>query len=256
MDSLTRELTHLGLTEKEAAVYTAALQLGPSPVQEISKMAKVNRATTYVMIESLQARGLLTSTLKDKKRIFIAEPPDRLISLMRLQKKELEEKEEELLKVLPKLNALFNRSGEKPEVRYLEGLEGLAMLRRSFEELQGETVQIVGYDAFTKVMEPEETIKHREVMKKKRAAIRAIHVTTRSREELAAHFKETLGEVLDFRVVHPKEFPFKVEGEITVRADKIHMFTYAVTPLAIEIRSSVLADALRGLFELAWRGAK
>ncbi len=256
MDQLTRELTHLGLSEKEAAVYVAALQLGPSPVQEISKHAKVNRATTYVMIETLILRGLISSTQKDKKRIFIAEAPDRLLAIMRLQKKELEEKESELAKVLPKLNALFNRSGEKPEVRYLEGREGLEMLRRHFEELQGETVQIIGYDAFTKVMEHETTHKHRQVLKKKRAPIRAILVSTRSRADLDPQFQETLGEVFEYRVVHPKDFPFKVEGEVTIRADKIHMFTYAVTPLAVEIRSSVLADALRGMFELAWKAAK
>ncbi|MEK9131020.1 MAG: helix-turn-helix domain-containing protein, partial [Patescibacteria group bacterium] len=128
MVSLSRELMHLGLSEKEAAVYLAALQLGPVPVQDIAKLSKVNRATTYVMIESLKKRGLIGSTQKDKKHIFIAEAPDRLMSLIRLQKKELEEQETEMTKLLPKLNAVFNRSGEKPDVRYFEGLEGLESL--------------------------------------------------------------------------------------------------------------------------------
>ena len=44
------------LSEKEAAVYLAALQLGWVPVQDIAKLSKVNRATTYVMIESLKKR--------------------------------------------------------------------------------------------------------------------------------------------------------------------------------------------------------
>ncbi|MEK7105308.1 MAG: helix-turn-helix domain-containing protein [Patescibacteria group bacterium] len=255
MDSLSRELMHLGLSEKEAAVYVAALQLGPVPVQDIAKQSKVNRATTYVMIESLEKRGLISSTIKDKKRIFIAEAPDRLLSLIRLQKKELEEQENEMAHLLPKLNALFNRSGEKPEVRYLEGVEGLEMLRREFEKLNGETIQIVGYDAFTKAMDHEPTIEHRETLRKKRSLIRAIHVTERSRADLATQF-EDLGDVLDFRVVHPKDFPFKVQGEITVREDVIDLFTYTASPLAIEVRSAILADTLRGLFELAWKGAK
>src|SRR3989339_2265497 len=123
METLVRELTHLGLTEKEAAVYVAALQLGPAAVQEISDRAQVNRATTYVMIDSLSARGLLSSTEKDGRRIFMAESPERLLVLLRLQKKEMEAKEEELIQVLPKLNAFFNRAAEKPEVRYLEGHE-------------------------------------------------------------------------------------------------------------------------------------
>lgn len=252
MDALQRELMHLGLSEKEAAVYVAALEIGPSVVQEISKQAKVNRATTYVMIESLEKRGLISSTQKDKKRIFIAEAPDRLLAIMRLQKKELEEKEVELTKLLPKLNAVFNRSGEKPDVRYFEGIEGLEALRRGFEDLKGETIQIIGYDAFTKVIEYESTKEHREKLTKEEANIRAIIVSVQSREQL----KEQFWHDFDFRVIHPKDFSFKVEGEITVRADHVHMFTYAMSPIAIEVHSLVLADTYRALFELAWKSAK
>ena len=243
---------HLGLSEKEAAVYVAALQLGPAPVQDIAKLSKVNRATTYVMIESLEKRGLISSTQKDKKRIFIAEAPDRLLALLRLQKKELEEQESELTKMLPKLNAIFNRSGEKPEVRYFEGSEGLETLRRGYEGLKGETVQIIGYDAFTQVIEYDATKQHREKLTKEQAPIRAIIVSKQTRDQL----KDQFWTGFDFRVIHPKDFAFHVEGEVTVRADYIHMFTYAMGPLAIEIHSTVLADTLRGLFELAWKAAK
>lgn len=256
MDHLSRELIHLGLSEKEAAVYTAALQLGPAPVQDIAELSQVNRATTYVMIEMLEKRGLISSSQKDNKRIFIAEAPERLLSLLRVQKKELEEQEQELVQLLPKLNALFNRAGEKPEVRYLEGPEGLEMLRRGFEGLEGETVQMIGYDAFVKSMAFDETVQHRETLKKKEAPIRALLITERSREELAPQFLETLGAGFDFRLVSPSAFPFSVQGEVTVRADKIDLFTYAATPLAIEIRSSMLADVLRALFEVAWNGVK
>ncbi len=252
MDSLSRELMHLGLSEKEAAVYVAALQLGPTPVQDIAKQSKVNRATTYVMIESLEKRGLISSTQKDKKRIFIAEAPDRLLSLLRLQKKELEEQESELTKMLPKLNAIFNRSGEKPEIRYMEGPEGLESLRREFEELKGETVQIIGYDAFTKTVDFDDSIKHRETLKKKKATARVLYVTSQSREQIAA----TLWDGLDFHVVSPKLFPFKVEGEITIRGEHVYMFTYTLGPLAVDVRSPILADTLRAMFELAWKSTK
>ena len=77
MDQLIAELTHLGLGEKEALVYLAALELGPAPVQDISHKAKVNRATTYVMIESLSTRGLISTFVKGKKRYYSAESPDR-----------------------------------------------------------------------------------------------------------------------------------------------------------------------------------
>ena len=82
MDELKKELEHLGLSEKESRVYLAALELGPSPVQDISHKAHVNRATTYVMIEALSARGLLSTFQKGKKRFYAAESPDRLLTIV------------------------------------------------------------------------------------------------------------------------------------------------------------------------------
>ncbi len=113
-------------------------------------------------------------------------------------------------------------------------------------------MQIIGYDSFVKTVETEGTVSHRDEMKKKAVPIRAILVTERSVEELKKHFLETIGESFQFKVVSPNDFPFKVEGEITIRADYVHMFTYALKPLTIEIRSSVLADTYRALFEVAW----
>lgn len=252
MDTLARDLRNLGLTEKEAAVYVAALQLGPVSAHEIADRALVNRATTYLMIESLERRGLVSSIQKDKKRIYLAETPERLMALLQLQKKELEEQESEMVKLLPKLNALYNQFGEKPEVRYFEGLQGLEILRRRFEQLSGETVQIIGYDAFVRANEFEATREHRERLTHEDASVRALIISERTREDLQSQFWSGF----DFRLVPPSAFPFAVEGEITVRADYLHMFTYASRPITIEIHSRVLADTMRAMFELAWKGVK
>ena len=76
-ENLIHELSHVGLSDKEAAVYLAAMELGPAVVQDIAKKAEVNRATTYVMIESLASRGMMSTFVKGKKRYFAAEPPER-----------------------------------------------------------------------------------------------------------------------------------------------------------------------------------
>jgi len=78
MKALLRELEKLGLSDKEAAVYLASLELGPSPVQVISRKAEVNRATTYVMIEVLLQKGLMSTFDKGKKTMYTAEKPERL----------------------------------------------------------------------------------------------------------------------------------------------------------------------------------
>ena len=146
MDEILRELVRLGFSEKEAAVYVASLEFGSATVQDISHLSKVNRATTYVTIDALTRRGLMSTFVKGKKRYYRAETPERLLSLIRVQRKELEEQESAFKNVLPMLFALFNVKGEKPQIRYLEGVEGLQTVRELFRNLEGEFVQIVPFD--------------------------------------------------------------------------------------------------------------
>ena len=61
IDELKNGLKELGFSEKESEVYLAMLELGPAAVQDIAKKAGVNRSTTYVMIESLKRRGLIST---------------------------------------------------------------------------------------------------------------------------------------------------------------------------------------------------
>jgi sugar-specific transcriptional regulator TrmB len=75
MNDLIKELRHFGLSDKEAAVYLASLNLGPASVQDLSHKSKVNRATTYVVIESLTTQGLMSTFVKDKKRYFALAAP-------------------------------------------------------------------------------------------------------------------------------------------------------------------------------------
>ena len=89
---LERDLQEIGLNEKEAKVYLAALELGQSVVQDIAKKAGVNRATTYFVIEGLMKMGLMSSFHKGKKQYFVAADPDRLIRVVEQEKGSIERK--------------------------------------------------------------------------------------------------------------------------------------------------------------------
>jgi len=237
----------MGLSEKEARIYVAALQLGPAPIQEIAEHAQVNRPNAYVLIEALSERGLISTTVQENKRLFIAEAPDRLLLLLQLQRQELENRERKLSELLPKLAAVFHNKWQKPEIRYLDGPMGLSALRTEFEHLEGDIVQIIGYDAFRAAVNFPATQEHREELARQFVPTRAIFVT----KEKDATFDLWGG--FEWRVVSPEQFAFPVEGEITIRDDHIYFFSYAKGPLAVDVRSKVLADTLRALFEIAWK---
>ena len=64
---LKEQLEKIGLAEKEAKVFLASLELGSSAAQKIAKKAEINRATTYVIIEKLMKKGLMSSVEKGKR---------------------------------------------------------------------------------------------------------------------------------------------------------------------------------------------
>jgi sugar-specific transcriptional regulator TrmB len=250
MDELMNELKHLGLAEKEASVYLASLELGPAAVQDISHKSKINRATTYVMIESLSARGLMSTFVRGKKRFYAPENPERLMSILRIQQKELEEKEKEFEKTLPMLFALYNAEGAKPQIRYLEGPEGLKTVRQTFERMEGEFVQIISHDdalASKELNEGRET--HIQNLRNERSPHRVLAVMDNPNPTVVAEMG-----VGEWRIIPSKDFC--IHGDITVRGNHVFLFSYRTSVLAVIIVSKEIADAVRALFNLAWKGAE
>jgi sugar-specific transcriptional regulator TrmB len=68
-------LIKLGLSEKEAAVYLATLELGEDTALNIAEKSQVNRTTTYVILEKLMKLGLASTVERGKKTVFVAEDP-------------------------------------------------------------------------------------------------------------------------------------------------------------------------------------
>ncbi len=66
-------LVELGLTDLEAKVYLALIQLGESKAAEICKLSKVTRTDIYRVLSELAERGLVEKTIT-KPLIFIATP--------------------------------------------------------------------------------------------------------------------------------------------------------------------------------------
>ncbi|MFH1253759.1 MAG: helix-turn-helix domain-containing protein [Candidatus Uhrbacteria bacterium] len=249
MENITRELKSLGFSDKEAAVYLTALQMGLSPLQEIAKKSGVNRATAYVLIDTLIKRGLISAFLKDGKKLFAAESPDKLVSLLRLQRKELEEKERELTAVLPQLLAIYNIDGAKPKIRYLEGFDGVQSVMSLFEETEGEFIQFVSIEEVEKIKAFfQYRSKHLNLLRQHGVSYRLLAVV--DEPDFSKVPQVPGGEV---RLIPANRFPLK--GDVSVRGNTVFIYSFQEKMIGIVITSADIANTVRQLFNLAWAGA-
>ena len=123
------EMRKLGLREKEVRVYLAGLELGPTSVQDIAKTADITRPTTHEIIKNLEQKGLFEEVKKDKKRYFIAQSPDKILGILRIQKREIEEREREFIRIIAILEARYSK--EKGEIKIYRGKDGLKILEET-----------------------------------------------------------------------------------------------------------------------------
>ncbi len=138
-EKLIKELRKLNLTEKEARVYLALLELGPSTPYKIAKRSRLKRPTAYVIAEELVEKGLIVQMTGEKKRQYIARSPESYIE-------DVEARVREARKVIPELNALQRKQSEKPNVLYFEGIEGMKQAYEyKIKDFKGK--EIVGFFA-------------------------------------------------------------------------------------------------------------
>ena len=245
----TSDLIELGLTDDEAKVYVALLELGGSYVSAIAKQANVHRVVCYKILEGLTAKGLIAQFTKDNVRHFSAEDPRILV---RKQQQKLERAE----KILPELLSMTHALAYKPKIQYYEGTEGI---RNVLEDTLNAEREIIGYTDFGALPRvlPENELIHYAAQKLEKG-IRTRFLSPHSNEGLKhlGHcypqgFHTHLVEVL---FVEPAEATF--EYQIAFYNDRAAILS--LNPhelLGMIIESPVYAKTERAVFELAWKGA-
>ncbi|MBU1178221.1 hypothetical protein KJ903_03290 [Patescibacteria group bacterium] len=152
MDSVERSLQQSGLSDKEAKVYVASLELGSALASEIAKKSGIKRATVYVVLDELIKKGLVGTTKKDKKLTFVPESPGKLLVGIEDRKRHLEETEANVKTVLPELKSLFERSGKVPRIRFYAGLEGIRQIIQEALEVGEDYCHIVPTKTYSQTM--------------------------------------------------------------------------------------------------------
>lgn len=117
-------LIEAGLTQKEASVYLALVELGSSSASNIIQKTGLHRAVVYDLLERLIEKGLAGHVISGRKKYFEATDPVRLLDIIK-------EKEEKIKTIIPRLSEL-SKFKEHLDVKIYKGKEGI---KNVFEDI-------------------------------------------------------------------------------------------------------------------------
>lgn len=243
------KLIQFGLTNKQAKIYLSLLELGTSFVIDVSQKANINRSTTYVILEELVRKGLVSTSDEKSKRQYKTEPPERLIQLLEEQAKTATKTVNLARQFLPELKSIYSGIGVKPRVSFYEGVEGLMSV---YEDTLTSPEPIRAYASIENMHTalPDYFPSYYQRRAVRGISIRSIHPDTEEARERVQHNKT---EARDSALVPHQEYDFS--PEINIYDNKI-AFMSLREKFGLIIESQELADAMKKIFELSWKEAK
>lgn len=242
------ELLKIGLSDEEARVYLACLEIGGGPVSVIARKAGANRVSCYYTIDNLLRKKLLSQYNKNGVKCFAPEPPEQLLKIT-------EEQMNLARSLMPELKSLVSTSAFKPKIRFYEGKDGV---EKVFTESLTAKREILGYTNLKNVTEffPEffRNYTHTKLKKgiKTRylspTTVETVHVLDRF---LPAKYNENLLEIL---LVNRNQFLF--ENEVLIFGNSVGIVSLNTDELlGLIVESPTFARTMKAVFDLAWLGA-
>lgn len=236
-------LTELGLTETEARVYMAMLELGATSVQNIAKKADISRTAAYDIIAALQEKGLASTFNKGKKKYFAAEEPDQLQRYFRSRVEDMKSQMSALRSLLPEMRLM--QVGDRPRVRYYTGVEGLRALYRDIASVRvKEIFEFVDMDQTFDALDEETLLKLRAS-----ADIANIEAKVLHRGEVRHPRPKS-----EYRLMSESMGVF--DGIVWIYSNRVAFINLLGDFEAVILESTVFADSMRAMFLSAWNCSK
>lgn len=242
---MKNQLTQLGLTEYEAAVYLAVLELGPCNAGPLVKQTKLHRMNVYSSLKKLEDLNLISVFMKNNRQQFQATNPDNILAPL---------KEQEILakQLIPQLNALKSKQNKEMGVQILYGTEGFWLNIQEIAKSAGKTdkiMRIIGGapdSEFYKAIEPHYS-EYQKLLQKSKVAKWLL-----SPREESANFKEKFTkEDKKNRLKTAPGMRSPTYTRITPEMVSIELYT---TPLMIiQIKNKAVASSYLEQFDLLWK---
>ena len=236
---LTNILKNWGLSENEAKVYLAALELGQATIIDLARKSLVKRTTIYSVIEELKIKGLVTETKKGTKTYFVSEDPEKLRESEKDRLKDLE-------KSLPELKSIFNLMPGKPKVKFYEGEAGLKLMYEDTIKGNDDIVAFSDFEYMLKVMDKDFMWNYPKRRAAKGISFRGI---MRRSKELDEFIPLNLEQKREIKFLEKADF----STEINIYGNKVGLMSFRGNLVGVIIEDKNIANTMRIIWQNLWR---
>lgn len=240
---LNTVLTDLGLSDKEARIYLALLQLNKSVPGIISRKANIKRPTTYVLLENLIKKGIVTTITKNKVIHYQAVDPKILLETEKTKVERLEN-------ILPELVSIKNTFGIEPQMSVFHGEKGLIEIMEDTLTTKEELLCWCDVDIAVSTVLSNYFPTYLKKKIEKKIWLRGIFTYNQAGLRHKKMGKEELREVF---LVSKEKFPF--ENEINIYDDKVAIISHQ-DRVGVIIQNQSIADTQKAIFKFAFEYAQ
>lgn len=231
-------LKTMGFLESETSVYLALFEKGSLSTREISTITRLSRQGTYLALEALKDRGLVSTVSRGRKNFFQPEPPEKILDLLNRKILDLGGVAKDIKGMIPELT--LKMGGEKPIVKLFEGKEGIRAIIDEFNSTPPrEVIEITDLDALNHIL----SLVDLKPLKQK-----LDQLGTRTKAIYYGHSQLTRKSTQVVLVDELKSF----RCSIAVSEDKILLVTFEGKMYSIILENRSLSKTMKYIFELAF----
>jgi HTH-type transcriptional regulator, sugar sensing transcriptional regulator len=254
-----KDFRAIGLTQKEATIYSVLLDSGGGYPSAIANKAGLNRSTSYSILTDLAIKGLVTEIKRRNKLYYQIEPARKLV---RFAKEKISIAENRLIKakkIAPDIEALFSLIPNKPVVKFFSGPQEILAIHEDHINTN-KKYEMLAWANTTEIAKflPEKMTR-RYLKKKELLGIktRAIAPDTQSDRNYSKKVYRGIAKKIlpNLKFVSSDEFPYPCE--ITIyRNKRVSILNFSKnTPAGVIIEDATIHGMMKMIFELSWKSA-
>ncbi len=246
-----KTLQKIGFTPGESKVFVALLLLGQSTSGPIVKKSGVTTSKVYKILARLEEKGLASHVQKNKVKHFKAAPVEKILDLITTQFNELEQRKQEVEKIIPQMIAYQKQIEAEHEAEIYHGLAGLDTLftQQVHDLKKGEENYVIGITHFEDYGKPVAEYFRRLQAKRDHKGIKSNFL-------LGENARGSFDYMQKSKLCKLRYLPYSSLVAINIHKDVTVIGVFVGSPILIKIKSQAVADNFIHYFKLLWKLAK